>query len=486
VYLPADVPAPTVVTRTPYGRHLLAGHGRGWTRRGFAYVAQDVRGRYDSGGDWNPYRGEHNDGRVLIDWVAGQPWCNGAVIAAGASYGSFTAWAAALETPSRVRAVISEVPAAGLRPANVEASGLLRLREYVGWWDAHGVGNRSREDTTISGTPVDLAALPVRAIGRRLPGWWSAITDADAAHTVSIARLAATALPSLHIGGFYDLFLPQTLEQWEAVGRDRDPRPPRGLVIGPWRHELSTPDSSTAGGHDHGPVSQQRLGPLQARWITDVLAGREPSLTQVFLVGAGRWLAEWPPPVTTMVWFARPDGHLTTTLDTRIGRHPFDYDPRDPMPTLAASADRSVLDHRPDQIAFRSAPLPGPMTLAGVPVLHLRGSATAPRADWIVRLVHRHDDGRALELTEGNAADVDTDRVTIRMRPLAVRLPAGAIVELTVTGSDFPRLARNLNADVDRYTGTRTRVATQTVISGGPDGTSVHLPVRRTVAQELP
>ena len=60
VYLPAgDGPFPVILTRVPYGKQsdyqFLPMVGRFWAEHGFAYVAQDVRGRFGSEGDFTAY-----------------------------------------------------------------------------------------------------------------------------------------------------------------------------------------------------------------------------------------------------------------------------------------------------------------------------------------------------------------------------------------------------------------------------------------------
>jgi putative CocE/NonD family hydrolase len=54
-----------------------------------------VRGRGDSDGEWEPFVDEGLDGYDTIEWIAGQPWCDGTVGFMGASYGGFVQWAAA-------------------------------------------------------------------------------------------------------------------------------------------------------------------------------------------------------------------------------------------------------------------------------------------------------------------------------------------------------------------------------------------------------
>lgn len=449
IYLPDRLPAPVVVTRTPYDRAALRPNGLGWTRRGIAYVTQDVRGRYGSGGTWNPYCDEDTDGAATLDWVHQQPWSTSDVFTAGASYGSFTAWAAATARPDKVSGVISEVPAAGIRAANREPSGVLRLAEYVRWWTEHADARISRS------TQVQLETLwhlPVADIGERP---WTALHD-----NRDELDLSQCGIPSLHIGGWYDLFLPQTLQQWESAGRKCTPRPPRSLVIGPWRHELSTP-----GPTEYGPASQLRLGDLQADWIYSVINGAATSTTKAFLVGAGIWLDHWPAPATTIRLYTAADGSLSHDVPASEATHRYAYDPAHPFPSVSSFQDRSRLDSRTDAVVFRGEVITSLITIVGTSTVSMRASTTAPETDWIVRLVRRLPDGQALEIAFGSAIS-NTGVQVIPLTPTAIRLEPGSRLELHVTSSDFPRLARNLNTGKDRYTSVATQIAIQTIHSG--------------------
>jgi len=80
---------PVLAYRTPYDRTDTAGGSalvRAAVSRGYAVVLQDVRGRYGSGGVFEPYRQEGRDGYDTIEWAARQPWSNGAVGTFGLSY----------------------------------------------------------------------------------------------------------------------------------------------------------------------------------------------------------------------------------------------------------------------------------------------------------------------------------------------------------------------------------------------------------------
>ena len=99
---------PVLVYRTPYGRAetppdplVLAA-----VRRSYAVVLQDVRGRYGSGGVFQPYRQEGHDGYDTIEWAARQPWSNGAVGTFGLSYPGAVQWLAAVERPPSLKAMV--------------------------------------------------------------------------------------------------------------------------------------------------------------------------------------------------------------------------------------------------------------------------------------------------------------------------------------------------------------------------------------------
>lgn len=64
-----------------------------WVPRGYAVVNVDARGAYDSEGDIVHFgTQEGRDGYDTVEWIAAQPWCNGAVGMAGTSWLSVAQW----------------------------------------------------------------------------------------------------------------------------------------------------------------------------------------------------------------------------------------------------------------------------------------------------------------------------------------------------------------------------------------------------------
>jgi putative CocE/NonD family hydrolase len=106
---------PVIINRTPYARIKL---GRGcfveddttladgtiYARSGYAYVVQSTRGTYTSGGMFDIFRQEKNDGYDSVEWAAAQPWSNGLVGIRGASYMGMTTWQATISAPPSLKA----------------------------------------------------------------------------------------------------------------------------------------------------------------------------------------------------------------------------------------------------------------------------------------------------------------------------------------------------------------------------------------------
>lgn len=95
LYLPPELPAPSVLVRTPYLRDAdaLVGVLLSLARRGYAVAAQDCRGTGKSEPEsWDYYLYEPEDGYDFVDWASRQPWCDGFLGACGGSYVGQTQW----------------------------------------------------------------------------------------------------------------------------------------------------------------------------------------------------------------------------------------------------------------------------------------------------------------------------------------------------------------------------------------------------------
>jgi uncharacterized protein len=82
-----------------------------FTSHGYALAVAEMRGSGASFGARELDRGPQigRDGRSLVDWIAVQPWSDGAVGMIGASYQGFSQYATAAERPAALRAIFPEI-----------------------------------------------------------------------------------------------------------------------------------------------------------------------------------------------------------------------------------------------------------------------------------------------------------------------------------------------------------------------------------------
>ncbi|GAB2894536.1 CocE/NonD family hydrolase [Streptomyces deserti] len=458
-------PFPAVLIRTPYDRRRHHAELRGWARRGFAALAQDVRGRHASPGEWHPYEMEAADGASTVRWIRQQPWSDGRIVAVGASYAAHCALALALDAPEDARpdAVIAAVPALGTAETARAPSGAERLSARAGWWAAHGDRHDSDEDALEKALAADpgllahlpLSDLPVR-LGRSLPSWPGLWRHRERGRLCSRARDAG--LPLLAVGGHHDHFAEDTVTLWRGWGG-----PSARLLLGPWGHGLvATP------GPDARPAHRISLGELYACWARLALTG---DLTPghrgaVGLGGSPLWVP------------AGTEGEPHTQAVRLLHGASFTADPERPV----SSEELSVpTDGVPDRCLLVTPPLPRPLDVIGDAEVRVRASADSPSADWAARLVAVTPEGTAERLAVGivrrQAPPGQAAEFTVALGRLARRLPAGTRLRLEIAGHHFPAHARNPHTGDDPVTATRLLASRREV---DPGTVALRLPALRT------
>lgn len=508
VHLPdGDVPSPVILGRTPYNKNnpALQKMIKAWPGRGYAMVIQDVRGRGDSDGQFKPYVNEARDGYDTIEWIAGQPWCDGNVVIQGASYGGRIAWLTALQQPPHLRAMIVavapsdpfvEFPTSGESLMSVSwyrmvDRRLMQLVDDVDWMTVY-------------------RHLPVQTIdesaGFTSPLWREALS-----HTVRDEfwepqryqhRFAELDVPVLHISGWYDDEQIGTPLNFAGMVRDaRSERARRGqrLLMGPWGHAINS--TSKLGEVDFGGGALIDLEAYNAEWLDSVL-GRRPASeappVRLFVMGINEWHDEheWPLARTRFTdYFLHSggsansrfgDGALSpTTPDEDEPADAYLYDPERPVPfiTMPQSSqiggpdDYSAIEQRGDVLCYTTEPLHADLTLIGPVRLRLFASSTAVDTDFTAKLVDVHPSGFCQRLCDSVIRARYRDGVdhAVLMEPGAVYefdidmwntslvVFAGHRLRLEVSSSAFPKYDRNLNTGEDIGTSTRIVAAANRV-----------------------
>ncbi|HDS29466.1 MAG TPA: CocE/NonD family hydrolase, partial [Firmicutes bacterium] len=110
VYLPdGEGKWPCILIRTPYSNNDPVKKiplAKEFASNGYAVAIQDVRGRYDSEGDWVPFFNEAKDGLAAQKWLAEQNFCNGNIALMGRSYEGYSVWVSTFGHHPAVKAII--------------------------------------------------------------------------------------------------------------------------------------------------------------------------------------------------------------------------------------------------------------------------------------------------------------------------------------------------------------------------------------------
>jgi putative CocE/NonD family hydrolase len=517
VYRPAGPgPWPTLVARTPYGKDLPGASA--WVdpvhaaTAGFMAIVQDVRGRFASGGAWEPLFHEANDGYDTVEWAARQPGSNGRVGMFGLSYWGATQWLAASAQPPSLRAIAPGMTWSDPDDGVLRRGGARELGLGLVWALEQGIDYVRRLDQPAEQRQRRIQDLVDEL--DRLPeaGFWELPVSAgtvlarhgvpemdgipQSADPTITARGRVAVLhdrvhvPVFGIGGWHDIFIQGVLDNhmaMTALGRDSR------IIIGPWSHSNF---SDTIGGLSFGTRARKDGGPaggpddvseLELAWFRTHLrpdTPRNPDSAQapvrIFVMGINQWRDEtsWPPPgATEQRWYLRWPGQLTITPPGPGGTaSEFTYDPSDPVPAAGAQTrisprwpsgpiDQATIEARPDVLVFTSEPLARDLEVTGRVRVALHAQSSAPSTDWVARLCDVHPDGSSYGLCDGVLRIVDGAR-DVRCHELDLWSTCnvfrrGHRLRVHVTSSSFPRWDRNLNTgnqDRAEYVAARQRI----------------------------
>ncbi|MGH7912880.1 MAG: CocE/NonD family hydrolase, partial [Candidatus Dormibacteraceae bacterium] len=124
---------PALVERTPYSRQGLGAvaTAKFFARHGYVAALQDVRGRYDSEGEWYPNAREAEDGFDTVEWLGTREWCDGKVGTIGLSYSGCNQHALATLAPPHLAAMFASEAMSNFHTASMRQGGAAELRFLV-------------------------------------------------------------------------------------------------------------------------------------------------------------------------------------------------------------------------------------------------------------------------------------------------------------------------------------------------------------------
>ncbi len=433
VYLPeGEGPWPVILRRTPYDKGTGGGEGP-YTSNGYALVIQDQRGRFRSQGEYTPHESELADGYDTVEWIAGEPWSNGRVgISGGSALGIAANMAAAADPPHLVAAYVVVAPESLFFEGRF-IGGLFKEADTGNWMRGQGVSEEA------------VAAYKKRVV---LDERWQEMDFIFQRHEVDI--------PIYNVGGWYDLFLEGTinnfsyLQEWGQPGA----RGNQKLWVGPFGHgqlrgELAYP------GDLRPDVS------LELRWFDYWLKGidngimDEPPVRWYHRAAAlegkasdlNGWRASetWPPNGSTITrLYLHENKKLAFNRPTtREASTDYSFDPARPVPTVGGlnltlplgPMDQRAIPERPDYLRFETAVLEEDLTLAGELGMELWAATDGTDTDFMVKVVDVYPNGyEALVIDSGIRARYRNGRRAQDVRPMEPGEPTKLEVDLWHTG----------------------------------------------------
>jgi uncharacterized protein len=522
---------PVLLHRTPYDKSEAATVAIAETlaKHGYVVLVQDTRGRHHSQGVFEKYYSyDAYDGYDTVEWAAKQPFCDGKVGMYGTSYAAHTQADASKLAPPHLRALLLNM--GGMSNAwdhSVRYDGAFEMGRQLTWaWsqaledakDPVTRGILSKEDVNAwySALPIRKGLSPL-SVAANYEGYYleeATHSDYDA-HWDTLGMqwekfYGQTAdVPMMHVGGWYDIYLRGTIENWRRLGALK--KSPMRLVIGPWTHHGNT--ATFAGDVDFGADAAIKDfdTSFHLAWFDYHLKGiKTAASTQApvryFLMGTGdghkdpagrlyhggEWRESkvWPPAESRPATFYL---HADGSLNVHAPSPPeptatvFQFDPAHPVPTIGGGVSKRLKDGaydqreradmpgsrppylplraRSDVLVFASEVLKQDAVLAGPVEVTLYAASTATDTDFTAKLIDVYPPsadfptGFDMNLTDGIVRASYRDHfetrqllvpgkiysIVIRPFDTANVVKKGHRIRLDISSSNFPRFDVNPN-----------------------------------------
>jgi putative CocE/NonD family hydrolase len=525
---------PVLLVRTPYDKTNHMGFGLRAATRGYVVIAQDVRGRFASEGEWYPFKNESQDGYDTVEWAAVLPYSSGKVGMFGGSYVGATQFLAALAKPPHLAGICPTVTASNYHDGWTYQGGAFEQWFDESWTSQLAMNTMRRRveknGDALSGTKVlPLNAYPViespsaSGVANYFMDWL-AHPDFDAYWKQwSIEEhYGQIEVPVFSFGAWYDIFHGGTLKNYMRLkteaGTDAARNGQRLMV--------------TVGGHA-GQSSIGRVGAVEfgnklaadgdeltLHWYDWLLKGQANGIekekpVKIFVMGKNEWREEedWPlarAKNTRYYLHSRGaanglsgDGALSTAAPGEEKHDQFVYDPSDAMPTIGGPLccealptgigpqDQRPAEMRSDVLVFTTPAFAKDTEVTGPISLDLYVSSSAVDTDFTGMLVDVWPNGFAQNLTSGilrlryrnsqeraelaNPAEIY--HLNVDLWATSNVFLAGHKLRLEVSSSNFPRFDRNLNTGEQQARATRMVKATNAVYHDQAHPSAVILPM---------
>ncbi len=438
---------PVIFTLTPYISDTYHARGAYFASHGYVFALVDVRGRGNSGGEFEPFTNEPRDGHDVVEWLAKQPFCDGKVAMWGGSYAGFDQWATAKEFPPHLATI---VPAAAAHPGlDYPSYNNIGMTYDVQWFtltSGHTPQDNLFGDQKFWRTKFLDAYkkhLPFKSldsfVGNPSVNFQRILKHptADAYYDTMLPtreQFQKIALPILTITGQYDGDELGALTYYRDHLANASPqaRAKHFLIIGPWDHPGTRTPTDEVAGVKFGPSAIVDLNDLHRQWYDWTMkGGPKPAFLKnqvaYYLLAPGNSGAngEWKYADDFETLVANPrkfyldskngdangvfrSGALNEKQPNN-GADAFVYDPMDlrrgenvegtdPKEKTAAIDQTFALSIGKDGLVYHTDPLPNETPLVGCPALSLWLSIDTPDIDLECDLYEIQPDGTSIAL----------------------------------------------------------------------------------------
>jgi putative CocE/NonD family hydrolase len=433
--------SPSMVATLPLGDEVFSGDG-------YIRVFQDVRGKYDSEGDYvmtRPLRGPLNGSKVdhstdaydTIDWLVKHvKESNGKVGMIGSSYEGFTVLMALINPHPALKVAVPMSPMVdGWKGDDWFHNGAFRQNnlDYI-------VGQTEQKD---AGDPIPDGAWDDYETYRRLGStggyahyfgidalpYWKKISEHPAYDAYwqnqaldTLLAKQAPAVPTMIVASQWDQEdMYGAMHTYAALKPKDTGNDKTFLVLGPWRHSGVNYDGSALGplkfnGDTALQFRRDVMKPFLDTYLKDGAPKADTPPVFAYQTGTNRWqrLARWP--LACAQGCASTSKPLYLEADSKLG---FDApaaaagtydeyvsDPAKPVPYLPRPVhfedgdawkrwlvtDQRFIADRPDVLVYETEPLAEPLTIAGAPIVNLSASTSGSDGDWVVKLIDVYPD----------------------------------------------------------------------------------------------
>lgn len=484
-------PAGTILIRCPYGRSLLFAilSARPYAARGYQCLLVSCRGTFGSGAEFVPWHNEEEDGQAVVTWMRAQSWYTGSFATMGGSYLGFVQWALLQNPPSDMVAAVIQCSPHDFSK-QLWGTGSLAL-DWVSW--AENILNQEKTGMVqflrrwstpkrirpvLNQTPL---ATSLKLYFQDRAPWLNYVvehpdTSDQFYDQLKLGEALERAnIPVFLVGGWYDVFAPQTIEQYTRLSeRNVDV----ALLVGPWNH--------TQVG------LQSKVHHQSFNWLEEHLGNRGhracKAAVQYYLTGAEEWreVPRWPPPTLAKELYLQPGNRPASNQPAIDTSSKFLFNVRQPTPTMGGnllleggSVDDTALTLRADVLSFATETLENSVEISGKVVLQLAHSSDNSVASMFVRVSELNSKGQSRNITETYKC-LEASRIamshTLYLNDCAHRFSKGNRINLLIAGASFPQFAITTQKGVTPASSEVTRIA-HTIYHGPLRVSKIILPI---------